>query len=161
MPEGLRLRIRDIQPNGNQAMTMQVDKARLDALIDGKTDQLRLLEVRFAKSAIPEDGWEHADLKRDAEIILTLATELRSLRSTEGKEPDHCYDPEDWEYTQSWEDRNEFVEQWDVNTPHRVATLIDGPDRWCVLHWDEVNGVETSWYNSEADARAALTRSPE
>lgn len=67
-------------------MTMQVDKARLDELIAGKTEQLRLLEVRFAKSAIPEDSWEHADMKRDAEIILALATELRALRSTEGKE---------------------------------------------------------------------------
>ena len=70
--------------------------------------------------------------------------------------PDHCYDPDDWEYSMPWEDRNELVEQWEPNEAHKVATLIDGPDKWVVLFWDEVNGEEIRWFNSEAEALAAL-----
>ena len=74
---------------------------------------------------------------------------------TEGVTPDHCYDPKNWEYSMLWDDRNELVETWETNKVHRVSTLINGPDKWVVICWDEVNGEEIRWFDSEAEAIAA------
>lgn len=48
-------------------------------------EQVRLLEFRLAKSAIPEDGWELAPVLSDARLKLAMATEILRLRQAAGQ----------------------------------------------------------------------------
>lgn len=89
--------------------------------------------------------------KTEAMLHRILAT-----LSLPAQEPDHVYDPNDWEYTLPWEDREQLIEEWQPNEVHKVATLVDGPDKWIV--WLETNGdYDVHWFDSEAEANSALT----
>ena len=82
-------------------------------------------------------------------------------------EPNYCFNPEDWEYTQSWDARDELAESildYARNEgPIRVSTLISGPDKWVArisLDTDgdgEADDWEYQWFDSEEAARAALS----
>lgn len=101
----------------------------------------------------------------DEDQLLAILTENWNRRASKPADgwkttPDHVYDPDDWEYSMPWEDRNELVEAWPTNKPHRVATLIDGPTKWAVILWDEENGEEIRWFDSEEEAKAVLPAPP-
>lgn len=95
-------------------------------------------------------------LLMDPEVLRKAISAHPSISAERVTSPGHCYDPSDWEYTMPWDGRNDLVDDWEVNKVHRVGTLIDGPDKWVVLCWDEVNGEEIRWFDSEADATAAI-----
>ncbi|MBO9099482.1 MULTISPECIES: DUF551 domain-containing protein [unclassified Rhizobium] len=86
--------------------------------------------------------------------------------SSSGGEPDYCYDPSEWEFTCNWDDRDQ-VHGWgdalEPGEPMRVATLFAGPDKWVAdvpITWDtdgNPDDRETKWFDSEAEARAALS----
>jgi hypothetical protein len=66
-----------------------VSDERLAKLVPQLTENIRLMEHRLAKSAIPEESWETAPALADARLKLALVTELlsrRSLDSADGVE---------------------------------------------------------------------------
>jgi hypothetical protein len=68
-------------------------------------------------------------------------------------EPDHIYDPDDWEYTMPWQDRQQLAEDCEVEFQgiKRFKTLINGPDKFCVMVGD---GYE--WFDTQDEAAAAF-----
>ncbi len=80
--------------------------------------------------------------------------------------PAYVYDPDDWEATYHWGDRDDLAEHFEMETGgvRKVATLIQGPDRFVAriaLSRDE-NGdpdeTEIQWFETEAEAKAAANR---
>lgn len=78
---------------------------------------------------------------------------------------DYCFDPEDWEFTCSWSERDQvhgYGENLMPGHPMRVCTLLKGPDKWVAdvpITWDEdgePDETEIKWFDSEGEARAAL-----
>lgn len=78
---------------------------------------------------------------------------------------DYCFDPEDWEFTCSWSERDQvhgYGENLMPGHPMRVCTLLKGPDKWVAdvpITWDEdgePDETEIKWFDSEEEARAAL-----
>lgn len=77
----------------------------------------------------------------------------------------HCYDPNDWEYTYAWADRDEVHghgENLKRGEPMLVSTLLRGPRKWVSEvpvtfdedgKWDE---TEFRWFDSEEEARDAV-----
>ncbi|WP_283195517.1 hypothetical protein [Rhizobium sp. AN80A] len=85
-------------------------------------------------------------------------------------EPDYCYDPKEWEFTSSWDERDQVHGHGDGLTrsePMEVATLIRGPRKWVAdvpVTWDDAGDpdeTEIKWFDSEADAIAAIAAKPE
>lgn len=79
------------------------------------------------------------------------------------KKPDWIYDPDNWEYTHGWEDRDLLVDDLygGLSEPKEFATLIKGPPVWVkevTLTHDE-NGdpdkTEMQWFNSLEEAEKA------
>ena len=79
------------------------------------------------------------------------------------KKPDWIYDPDDWEFTHDWEDRDLLIddlcgELWE---PKEFATLIKGPPVWAkeVVLTRDGNGdpdeTEMQWFNSLEEAQNA------
>lgn len=68
-------------------------------------------------------------------------------------EPNHIYDPDDWEYTMPWQDRDQLAEDCEVEFQgiKRFKTLINGPDKFCVKVGD---GYE--WFDTRDEAEAAF-----
>jgi hypothetical protein len=78
---------------------------------------------------------------------------------------DYCFDPENWEFTCSWPERDQvhgYGESLKPGQPMRVCTLLKGPDKWVAdvpITWDEEgepDETEIRWFDSEEEARAAL-----
>jgi hypothetical protein len=78
---------------------------------------------------------------------------------------DYCFDPENWEFTCSWPERDQvhgYGESFKPGQPMRVCTLLKGPDKWVAdvpITWDEEgepDETEIKWFDSEEEARAAL-----
>ena len=124
----------------------------------------------FALCALHEtDGIEDAKAAAQADytarILAAIDTDAIAAL-VEQKVPDYCYNPEDWEYTQPWEDRGEMVESLldyrGADTVARVKTLINGPDKWVArvpLDTDgdgEADDWEIQWFDSEEAALARL-----
>lgn len=81
-------------------------------------------------------------------------------------QPDYCFDPAEWEFTCDWSDRDQVHghgEGLNHGEPMRVCTLMKGPDKWVAdvpVTWDEhgdPDETEIKWFDSEEEARAALT----
>jgi hypothetical protein len=77
----------------------------------------------------------------------------------------HCYDPEDWEYTYAWEDRDEVHghgENLKTGEAMLVFTLLRGPRKWVAKvpvsrdEDGEPTETEIRWFDSEEEADAAL-----
>ena len=70
--------------------------------------------------------------------------------------PDWVYNPDDWECTYSWEDRDDLADHEEIEFSgiQRFATLIQGPDKFCAY----INN-EYVWFDSRADAEAAFKAS--
>jgi hypothetical protein len=68
-------------------------------------------------------------------------------------EPDHIYNPDDWEYTMPWQDRDQLAEDCEVEHQGivRFKTLVNGPDKFCVKVGDSYE-----WFNTQAEAEAAF-----
>lgn len=83
--------------------------------------------------------------------------------------PDHFYDPDNWEYTYPWSMIHEFAEDDADLAPgevKRVETLIRGPDKFVARvivtrdeagDWDK---VETRVFDTEEEAKAASCPMP-
>jgi hypothetical protein len=110
----------------------------------------------------------------DADSVFNR-TSVHAVSSTRGHpnerlEPDYCFNPDDWEFTCDWTDRDQVHGHGDAlnrSDPMRVCTLMKGPDKWVAdvpVTWDE-NGdpedTEVKWFDSEAEARVALTATTE
>lgn len=78
-------------------------------------------------------------------------------------EPDYIYDPDDWEATFQWSDRQFLTEDIRLypGDLKRFETLLKGPDKWaaCVVVTVDEDGcpdeTEIRWFDSEEDAKAA------
>lgn len=76
--------------------------------------------------------------------------------------PHYCYDPDSWEYTMQWSHREELVEDWNCGQAHKVATLVQGPDKWVAHIPIDTTGdgnaddLETHWFDSEESALRAI-----
>lgn len=86
-------------------------------------------------------------------------------QAEEAAKPDYCFDPEDWEFTCHWSDRDEvhgFGDGLKRDEPMRVCTLLKGPDKWVAdipVTWGEDGApdeTEIRWFDTEEEARAAL-----
>ena len=83
--------------------------------------------------------------------------------------PDFIYDPDEWEYTAAWKDRQDLAEDIVkfVGEIKRFETLCRGADKWAALvpvSFDEdgdPDETEVRWFDSEADARRACGVPPE
>ncbi len=105
-----------------------------------------------------------AEEARNAELVKRLD------KARECKEPDFCYDPDEWEFTCDWDERDQvhgYGEALEGSEPMLVATLIRGPRKWVAdvpITWDEhgdPDETEIKWFDSEEEARAALFARPE
>ncbi len=80
------------------------------------------------------------------------------------KEPELIYDPENWETTYDYRDRNCLAD--DLSIPpgqfYRFRTLVHSTDKYAacvVLSRDESGGpedTEIQWFDTEEDALAAV-----
>ncbi|MES0404018.1 MAG: hypothetical protein ABUJ93_11025 [Hyphomicrobium sp.] len=78
------------------------------------------------------------------------------------------YDPDNWEVTYDWDDRDRFVaDQFDGMNPgevRRCATLVEGPVKFAarvILTRDDdgdPNETEIQWFDTEEAARAAASK---
>jgi hypothetical protein len=82
-------------------------------------------------------------------------------------DPDFIYDPNCWEVTHDYEDRDILVDDADLDVGDYIefATLIKGPPKFAakvVLTRDDGDPDETQiqWFDTEAEARAACGMTP-
>lgn len=79
-------------------------------------------------------------------------------------DPDYVYDPDNWEVTYIWSMKEELSQDLDICDIKQFSTLIDGPEKWCViipLDIDEAGDAgdrEVLWFDSEEEAVAALAK---
>ncbi|HTO29616.1 MAG TPA: hypothetical protein VL202_00330 [Pararhizobium sp.] len=157
-----------VDATGADIITIDVNNTRPD-------DQVRALALIFA-DAINFAGTpappHHVEI-RVAQLEAILAAEearseelLKRLdKAREGKEPDFCYDPDEWEFTSDWEDRDQVHghgEALHSGKVMQVATLIRGPRKWVAevpVTWTEAGDpdeTEIRWFDSEEAALAAF-----
>lgn len=94
------------------------------------------------------------------EFAPEVARTIIADRATrEERKPDYVYDPEAWEWTHEYSDRNAIMEECGADYGKVVAvnTLFSGPQLFAVRIGDEENADEIKWFNSreEADAFAS------
>jgi hypothetical protein len=134
-------------------------------MTDQQTDmtaaELDELEARFEWRATNTNNPQAsvATLCRDArKAFVSLRKQLDEAR--ERKTPDFIYDPEDWECTNEWCDRELLVEdRVHEGKVHEFATLVQGPPTFAayvVLNEDEDG--EWQWFESKAEAEAAMAK---
>jgi hypothetical protein len=140
---------------------------------NGTPREVMFAVLECAKAWVPEariiGNVRAGDIARsiealNPELAPAAPTEAFPVESHEA-EPDYCFDPEEWEFTCHWSDRDEVHghgESLNRRDPMRVCTLMKGPDKWVAdvpITWDE-NGdpddTEIKWFDSEEEARAAL-----
>lgn len=102
------------------------------------------------------------DLAAALEEIERLTKEADALRASlskardQGRDPDYCYD-EEWEYTMAWAEWPDLMDSHDLTDPTPFYTLYKGPTKW-VVRVPTDDDSEVRLFDSEDDARAALTR---
>lgn len=82
-------------------------------------------------------------------------------------EPDYIYDPDEWDVTYPYSDRdmfeNEIGEVLSGNEVKKYKTLVEGPDRFLasiVMSYDEddqPDEIEYKWFDTEEEAIKAIT----
>lgn len=82
-------------------------------------------------------------------------------------DPDFIYDPDDWEYTWSWDDRQNATDdtiRYRLGEWKRFETLIQGPEKIAayVLKQDakDESDIELRWFDSEEEAKRACELRP-
>lgn len=82
-------------------------------------------------------------------------------------DPDFIYDPDDWEYTSEYKQRDDLTEEAlrrRLGEIKRFCTLVQGPDKFAayVLRDGAADegDVELRWFDSEAEARVACGMPP-
>ena len=148
----------------------------LEAALSAATAELEMLKADFNdcnserarhKAAREAAEAEAARLREVCALEQKRSAELlkRLDKALEGKEPDFCYDPAEWEFTSSWDERNQVIADGDalpLGGIMQIATLLRGPRKWVVhvpITWDEdgdPDDTEIRWFDSEEEARAAL-----
>lgn len=95
-----------------------------------------------------------------SEDVEWLCAQLRE--ALQEKEPDYCYDTENWDRTLDWSDRDDLADGIELDDVVEVRTLYEGPFRYVARiplppTTDGRDGDEVvQWFNSEADARTAI-----
>lgn len=160
-------------------MTMQVDKARLDEMLDDD-------EVEAAARAIAGTAYEgiyfttrtreeyiEAEWRNhstDARTAITAAATVRSLRSTEGKEARDVHELEASVSALEEERQNlistkreqiKRLEREREAAEARVAKLREALEAWTQADEGPVSGMGDRKEHARELTRAALTRSPE
>lgn len=85
---------------------------------------------------------------------------LASHGDREPREPDHCYDPSCWEWTNTWEDRETLTEDMAPGEVMKIAALYNGPTAWVgyaaidTTGDGEADDYERRWFWTEEAARA-------
>lgn len=146
----------------------ELDETQI-AVLDRFKYKIRMTpELAGTPPAPAENG-----LVRIAQLEAALAAEetrneelLKRLdKAREGKDPDFCYDPDEWEFTSDWEDRDQVHghgEALKPGEPMQVATLIRGPRKWVAevpVTWTDdgdPDETEVRWFDTEGDALAAF-----
>jgi hypothetical protein len=123
-------------------------------------------------------GFGEGDIEHISEIVIARLRAWDKLDREDVKRklsatpaplptPDYCYDPADWEFTCDWSEKDQvhgYGEALKVGEPLEIATLIRGPRKWVAdvpVTWDadgDPDNTEIQWFDSEEDARAALTK---
>ncbi|WP_430241998.1 hypothetical protein [Neorhizobium sp. DAR64861/K0K2] len=158
-------------------VTLTVDSEPLRSVLREAEDALsgaaRDIGILLAQIDALQDATGEALEAEDAALVSLIRktwSEVPAPQDHVRVEPDYCFDPDDWEFTCDWTDRDQVHAHGDALTrsdPMRVCTLMKGPDKWVAdvpVTWDE-NGdpedTEIMWFDSEAEARAALTATTE
>lgn len=150
MTDDLVKRLRDFDPHLHEWEVVDEAADRIEALT-AERDSLRDYIDRYS----------YADIAAEVVRAEKAEADNAQLRATAIQTPDYCYDDE-WESTMPWDLRNELVEFADLTTPVPVYTLFKGPTQWAVnipIDTDgdgEADDFEPAWFDSEAEALAAL-----
>lgn len=89
-----------------------------------------------------------------------------ALTALPKRDPDHVYNIDDWEFTSDWDDRINLTDDMPLGSLMHVGVLYDGPPKWAAhvpVTWDDdgdPDDTEVQWFDSKADAEAALGRKP-
>lgn len=83
--------------------------------------------------------------------------------------PGYIYDPDDWDATYEWGDRADLLDnvELDAREIKKYHTLIEGPPKFAArvpVSFDDdgdPDRCETRWFDSEAEAKAAVSKTPE
>lgn len=83
--------------------------------------------------------------------------------------PDYIYEPDNWEYTCNWDDRDNLTEDSDLfcGEVREYATLIQGPPVYAAhvpISFDadgDFEETEIQWFHSLEEATAAANRKPD
>ena len=123
------------------------------------SEKMRMLVERF-QNAAQVSGVSTRTKARNA-----LLREIARLEAGIAKkqEPDYCYDPECWEFTSTWKDRDTVHGEGEGIPPGeamRVCTLLAGPDKWVAEIPGAGGAAEARWFDSEEEAKAAISSSP-
>lgn len=115
----------------------------------------------------PSDGLKEMEMVQADSGEPALSEKVNSAAETQ-RWPDYIYEPDDWEYTCNWDDRNNLTEDADIflGDVREFATLTQGPPIYATLvalTFDE-NGdpdeTEIQWFWTRAEAEAATNRTP-
>lgn len=101
--------------------------------------------------------------------LLDELDRLRELLSAPAapreREPDHCYDDANWEYSIDWKSRDTLTDDLPLGDMMKVGTLFDGPYKFAahiIVTRDEdgdADETEVRWFDTEAEALVALAPS--
>jgi hypothetical protein len=114
---------------------------------------------------VPKEAWEMVpatDLAAALDELTKARADADTLRIAlskardQGRDPDYCYD-EEWEYTTAWDEWPDLMDGRDLTDPTPLYTLYKGPTKWVVRVPTDGEDSEVRLFDSEADARAALT----
>ena len=159
---------------------------RLDDSLFGVILQIDNMTSGLAKpvAAPPVEGWRpHTELITAAVAFLTRydggLARIRvngnmmdakavadALAALPKRDPDHVYNIDGWEFTSAWEDRINLTDDMPLGSLMHVGVLYDGPAKWAAhvpVTWDDdgdPDETEVQWFDSKADAEAALGRKP-
>lgn len=88
-----------------------------------------------------------------AALVAKIRMALSHAHAAQSEEPDHIYNPDDWECTYPWDDRSMVLERCSSDVV-RLATLYDGPD------WFAARDEDGSWnfFRTREEAEAAHQR---
>jgi len=80
--------------------------------------------------------------------------------------PDWCFDPEHWDYTCEWKDRDLLTDDLPFGGVMKIATVASLPPKWAahVAKTFDADGdpdeTEVRWFDTEAEAIAARSALP-
>lgn len=127
------------------------------ALIAELVKALEVARRHVAASNGAEHLWDgfgpHTSQPSDTDLKIVDAA-LSHAHAVQSDEPDHVYNPDDWEYTVPWKDRYLLVDEVPDEEIIRLCTLCNGPDYFAAKDSDEC----WHWFRSRDEAESARRR---